>query len=179
MSNESTTPEASREVDPWRFAGGFLKNVLSGAIPEQPSHAEIPWTRVRKPLSESKIALLTTAGISMKDDAPFDMDYERKNPTRGDSSFRKLRGGATAQDIVANHLHIDTSYIERDLNVALPLARLDALVAAGEVGASAPTHYSIMGFQGNDSSKLENESAPAIAEALISEEVDLFLLAPV
>ena len=55
----------------------------------------------------------------------------------------------------------------------------DALVAAGEVGASAQTHYSIMGFQGNDSSKLENESAPAIAEALISEEVDLFLLAPV
>jgi hypothetical protein len=36
-----------------------------------------------------------------------------------------------------------------------------------------------MGFQGNDSSKLENESAPAIAEALIREEVDLFLLAPV
>lgn len=175
MSNEPT----SFEVDPWRFAGGFLKNVLSGAIPEEPSHAEIPWAKVRKPLSESKVALLSTAGISMKNDAPFDMDYERKNPTRGDSSFRKLRGDATAQDIVANHLHIDTSYIERDLNVALPLARLDALVAEGVVGSSAPTHYSIMGFQGNDSSKLENESAPAIAEALISEEVDLFLLAPV
>ncbi|MEO1916409.1 MAG: glycine/sarcosine/betaine reductase selenoprotein B family protein [Myxococcales bacterium] len=170
---------AQNKVDPWRFAGGFLKNVLSGSIPDQPTHAEIPWAPVRKPLSECKVALLTTAGVSMKTDAPFDMDYERKNPTRGDSSFRKLRGDATSQDIDANHLHIDTGYIERDLNVALPLARLDALVAAGEVGASAQTHYSIMGFQGNDSSKLENESAPAIAEALIREEVDLFLLAPV
>jgi D-proline reductase (dithiol) PrdB len=132
-----------------------------------------------KPLSESRVALVSTAGLSMKGDAPFDMDYERKHPTRGDSSFRKLRADATSQDIVANHLHIDTGYIERDLNVALPLARLDELVAAGEVGASAQTHYSIMGFQGNDSSKLENESAPAIAEALIGEEVDLFLLAPV
>jgi D-proline reductase (dithiol) PrdB len=170
---------AQNKVDPWRFAGGFLKNVLSRSIPDQPTHAEIPWAPVRKPLSECKVALLTTAGISMKTDAAFDMDYERKNPTRGDSSFRKLRSDATSQDIDANHLHIDTGYIERDLNVALPLARLDALVAAGEVGASAQTHYSIMGFQGNDSSKLENESAPAIAEALIREEVDLFLLAPV
>ena len=167
------------EVDPWRYAGSFVKNVLSAQIPDEPSHAAIPWMGVRKPLSESKVALLTTAGVSMKDDAPFDMDYERENPTRGDSGFRKLRSDATASDIVANHLHIDTGYIERDLNVALPLARLEAMVASGDVGASADTHYSIMGFQGNDASKLENESAPAIAEALVSEEVDLFLLAPV
>ena len=179
MSDGSGRVEAVREVDPWRFAGGFLEKVLSGAIPAEPTHATIPWAKVRKPLSQSKVALLTTAGVSMKDDTPFDMDYERKHPTRGDSSFRKLRADATSDSIVANHLHIDTGYIERDLDVALPLARLDHLVAAGEVGASAQTHYSIMGFQGNDSSQLENESAPAIAEALISEEVDLFLLAPV
>jgi hypothetical protein len=36
-----------------------------------------------------------------------------------------------------------------------------------------------MGFQGNDRSVLENESAPAIAAAMQSEEVDLALLAPV
>jgi hypothetical protein len=36
-----------------------------------------------------------------------------------------------------------------------------------------------MGFQGSDSSQLENESAPAIAEIMKSEEVDLALLAPV
>ena len=177
MSNDPQP--RSNEVDPWRFAGGFLKNVLSGSIPDEPSHAEIPWTPVRKPLTQSKVALLTTAGVSMKEDTPFDMDYERQNPTRGDSSFRKLRRDATANDIVANHLHIDTGYIERDLNVALPLARLGAMASAGEIGSVAETHYSIMGFQGNDSSKLENESAPAIAEALVSEEVDLFLLAPV
>lgn len=177
MSNDPQSQ--STEVDPWRFAGGFLKNVLSGSIPDEPSHAEIPWTPVRKPLAQSKVALLTTAGVSMKDDTPFDMDYERQNPTRGDSSFRKLRRDATANDIVANHLHIDTGYIERDLNVALPLARLDAMASAGEIGSVAETHYSIMGFQGNDSSKLENESAPAIAKILVSEEVDLFLLAPV
>jgi D-proline reductase (dithiol) PrdB len=169
----------SNEVDPWRFAGSFLENVLSKSIPDKPSHGPIPWTPLAKPLSQARVALLSTAGISMKDDTPFDMDFERKHPTRGDSSFRRLRSNATAAQIEANHLHIDTGYIERDLNVALPLDRLRELVSEGVVGSIAETHYSIMGFQGSDSSKLENESAPAIAASMKSEEVDLALLAPV
>jgi D-proline reductase (dithiol) PrdB len=179
MSPESNAPPANYEVDSWRFAGSFIRNMLSKAIPEEPGYESIPWAPVSKPLSEAKVALLTTAGVSMKGDEPFDMEFERQNPTRGDSSFRKLRCDATASNIAANHLHIDTGYIERDLNVALPLTRLDELVADGIVGSSAASHYSIMGFQGIDSSQLEQETAPRIADALRSEEVDLFLLAPV
>ena len=168
-----------REVDAWRFAGKFLKNVLSANIPDEPTHPPIPWTPVTKPLAASKLALLTTAGVSMKGDAPFDMEMERKRPTRGDPSWRALRADATSDTIEAHHLHIDTSYIHKDLNVALPLDRARELVAAGEVGALADTHYSIMGYQGNDASELENESAPAIARAMLAEQVDLALLAPV
>jgi len=171
--------EGTRTVDPWRFTGGFLKNILSARIPEEPAHPEIPWTPVSKPLSESKVALLSTAGLSMKGDESFDMEGERKRPTWGDPSWRALRSDATASSIAANHLHIDTGYILEDINVALPLDRLRELVDAGEIGALAPTHYSTMGFQGADSSTLENESAPAIAKSMASEEVDLALLAPV
>ncbi len=170
---------AMQQVDPWRFTGRFLRNVLSANIPDEPSHPEIPWAPVGKPLSESKAALLSTAGISMQGDAPFDMDGERKRPTWGDPSWRALRSDATSDTIEANHLHIDTGYIERDLNVALPLDRLRELVRAGEVGAVADTHYSVMGFQGADSSELENKSAPEIASSLLAERVDLVLLAPV
>jgi D-proline reductase (dithiol) PrdB len=168
-----------REVDPWRFTGEFLSKVLSARIPDQPTHAEIPWAEVRKPLVESKLALLSTAGLSMRGDVPFDMEMERKQPTRGDPSWRRLRADATSTTIEANHLHIDTGYIERDLNVALPLDRVRELVGEGVVGALADSHYSIMGYQGNDSSTLENQSAPQIAAAMASEEVDLALLAPV
>ncbi len=169
----------SRPVDSWRFAGSFLQRVLSAAIPDPPTHGPIPWTPVSKPLAESRVALLSTAGLSMKGDAPFDMEMERKRPTRGDPSWRRLAADATRATIEANHLHIDTGYILRDLNVALPLDRLRECVAAGEVGSMADTHYSIMGYQGNDSSELEQQSAPEIAAAMKSEEVDLALLAPV
>jgi D-proline reductase (dithiol) PrdB len=169
----------ARQVDPWRFAGGFIARALGAQIPDHPTHEPIPWTPVTKPLAASKVALLSTAGLSMRDDAPFDMEMERRNPLRGDPSWRRLRADATAADVEANHLHIKTDYIAQDLNVALPLDRLREAVAAGEVGAMADTHYSIMGYQGNDASALVDESAPAIAEAMGREEVDLALLAPV
>ena len=166
-------------VDPWRFAGSMISKMLSAAIPDEPSHAPIPWTAVSKPLGGCKVALLSTAGLSMKTDTPFDMEYERQNPTRGDGSWRRIASDASSATIDANHLHIDTGFIERDLNVALPLDRLRELVAEGSVGAMADSHYSIMGFQGNDSSTLVEKSAPEIAAALKNEEVDLVLLAPV
>jgi D-proline reductase (dithiol) PrdB len=169
----------ARTVDPWRFAGSFLQKVLSSRIPAEPAHPPIPWAPVTKPLREGRVALLSTAGLSMKGDPPFDMELERRNPMRGDPSWRRLRADATAAAIEANHLHIDTGYVLRDLNVALPVDRLRELVAAGEVGAMAPSHYSIMGYQGNDTTALERQSAPEIAAAMRSEEVDLALLAPV
>jgi len=63
--------------------------------------------------------------------------------------------------------------------VALPLDRARELVAKGRLGSLAESHYSIMGYQGSDTTTLERESAPAIAAAMKSEEVDLALLAPV
>jgi D-proline reductase (dithiol) PrdB len=174
-----TGPAATREVDPWRFTGSFLAGLLSRMIPAEPAWTEIPWTPVRKPLAESRVALLSTAGLSMKGDPPFDMELERRQPTRGDPSWRRLRADATGASVTANHLHIDTGYLLRDLNVALPLERLRELAAAGEIGAVAESHYSIMGYQGNDTGVLERESAPAIAAAMRREEVDLALLVPV
>lgn len=132
-----------------------------------------------KPLARSRVALLSTAGISMKGDRPFDMEGERKRPTWGDPSFRRIRRDATPADVEVNHLHIETGFVRRDLDVALPLARLRELVEEGVVGAMADTHYSTMGYQGSSTKVLEAETAPAIAAAMKREEVDLALLAPV
>ncbi len=175
----STAETPVRTVDPWRFTGSFLRRVLEGRIPAEPSHAPIPWTPATKPLAECRVALLSTAGLSMKGDVPFDMDGERRRPTWGDPSWRRVRADATAATIEANHLHIDTSYILRDLNVALPLDRLRELASEGIVGGVAQTHYSTMGYQGADTRALETESAPAIAAAMRDERVDIALLAPV
>jgi D-proline reductase (dithiol) PrdB len=168
-----------RRVDPWRFAGKTLRKIISDGIPEEQPYTEIPWTRPTKDLASSKVALLSTAGLSMKGDPPFDMEREKREPMWGDPSWRRLRADATPETVEVNHLHIKTDYIEQDLNVALPLDRLGELVAEGAVGSMADTHYSTMGYQGADTSVLENQSAPEIARSLLKEGVDLLLLTPV
>ena len=45
----------------------------------------IPWTPVTKPLSQSVVALVTTAGVHLKSQEPFDME----DPD-GDPSFRAI-----------------------------------------------------------------------------------------
>lgn len=167
------------KVDPFRFTGRTIGALISEAIKGAPAFTSLPWTAVEKPLTEARVALLTTSGISMKGDKPFDMEKEKKRPTWGDPTWRAIRRGASIDDIEVNHLHIDTSYIKRDLNVALPIDRLDELVTKGEVGGAAETHYSIMGFQGNDPLRVVRESAELIHQNLHDEGVDILALAPV
>jgi hypothetical protein len=127
---------AMKEVDPYRFTGRYIKNVISDAIARATPPPDLPWTTLSRPINESRIALLATAGISMRDDVPFDMDGERANPVWGAPTWRRIAGDATSADITVNHLHIDTSYIERHIKVALPTERLAELAAAGIVGDS-------------------------------------------
>lgn len=163
-------------VDSWRFLPPRLAQLLRARIEAAPPVDSIPFTPFTTALAAARIALLSTAGISCPPDPPFDMDGERANPMWGDPSWRRI--SATAAEVEVNHLHIDTGYIKRDLNVALPLQRLSELVAAGEVGSIAPTHYAVMGFQPEAATQV-TESAPAIAAAMKAEGVAGAVLAPV
>jgi D-proline reductase (dithiol) PrdB len=63
------------------LAEGFLRR-------HQPPESEgIPWTPLRKPLSECTVALVTTAGVHLKGQKPFDM-----SDPDGDPSFREIPG---------------------------------------------------------------------------------------
>jgi D-proline reductase (dithiol) PrdB len=169
--------EAS-EVDSWRFLPPRLAQLLKARLEATPAPTLIPFTPLAVPLHAARIALLSTAGISCPPDPPFDMETERANPMWGDPSWRRIPARATAADVEVNHLHVDTCYAKGDLNVVLPLQRLADLVAAGEVGSMAPTHYSVMGFQLEATAQL-TESAPAIAASMQAEGVTGAVLAPV
>ncbi len=169
----------ANQVDAFRFTGRLIKKLMLETIDKTSPPTSIPWSPMVRPLNDSRVALLTTAGISMRHDAPFDMDSERARGNWGDPSWRKIEADATSDRVTISHLHIDTRYIERDINVALPLQRLAELAQAEVIGSAAATHYSIMGFQGADSSELENVSGPEIASAMRADAVDLVVLAPV
>jgi D-proline reductase (dithiol) PrdB len=166
------------EVDSWRFLPPRLARLLMARIEATPPATDVPFVPLAVPLAAARIALLSTAGISCPPDPPFDMDGERANPMWGDPAWRRIPATATERDVEVNHLHIDTGYVRRELDVALPLRRLAELVASREVGAVAPSHYSVMGYQLDPTVQLA-ESAPAIAAAMRAEHVHGAVLTPV
>jgi D-proline reductase (dithiol) PrdB len=163
-------------VDSYRFISGITKRVLKSWVSmERPR--PIPWTPLAKPLAECTVALISSAGLALKTDRPFDQEGERRNPWWGDPSYRILPQSATTEDVRLYHLHINPRFAEEDLNCLLPNERLAALAAAGVIGAAAPHHYSIMGYILHPETLL-NETIPAIIEHLHADRVDAVLLAP-
>jgi D-proline reductase (dithiol) PrdB len=164
-------------VDGFRFLPPSLKAWVRTFIPEEDYRGFIPWTPMSKPLSQSTLALVTSAGISLKTDPPFDMEREKREPTWGDRSFREIPRGTTEKDIEVNHLHINTTYIKQDINVILPLARMAEFEQEKIIGRLSPTAYSFYGFQWQNSDFLKEAIEP-ISKKMKLEGVEAVLLTP-
>ena len=134
-----------------------------------------PGTRIQKPLSESRIALITTAGFYLPDQKPFDQSFRHD-----DCSFREIPADTAVADLQIGQSSdaFDHRGIEADRNLALPLDRLRELIDARVVGESASRHFSIMGSI-IAPAHLISESGPEIARLLGEDNVDAVLLAPV
>jgi hypothetical protein len=163
-------------VDSWRFVDFVTRKVLKAWAANEPSR-EVPWTVLGKPLEDCTVALISSGGIALKTDIPFDQEGERKDPWRGDPSYRIIPRAATAEDVEIYHLHIDPSFAREDLNCVFPLKRLDELEADGEIGRSSPRHYSFMGYT-TDPTILIEETTKLIIKDLQADEADVVLLVP-
>lgn len=166
----------AKVVDSYRFTRGATKRLVkSWSQLEVPR--EIPWTPLSRPLSDCTVALISTGGIALKTDRPFDQEGERLNPWWGDPSYRIIPQTAKTEDIRVYHQHIDPSLAEQDLNCLLPIDRLNELVELKKVGRAAQSHYSFMGYI-LDPHELLEKSIPAIIEHLREEEVGVVVLVP-
>jgi D-proline reductase (dithiol) PrdB len=133
----------------------------------------VPFARMRKPLHQSRIALITTGGVHLRSQPGFDM----VDP-RGDASFRAIPADTPVEQLTITHDYYDHSDAERDLNILLPIGLLRELAAEGKVGALA-TCYSFMGhIEPPHVETLLKTTAPQVVGMLKQERVDALLLTP-
>lgn len=166
----------TKTVDSYRFISGITRRMIKNWIGmERPR--PIPWTPLAKPLSECTVTLLSSAGIALKTDRPFDQEGERQNPWWGDPSYRILPKTATHEDVRLYHMHIDPSYAEQDLNCLFPLQHLQKMEDQGRIGRMGPRHYSIMGYI-LDPEELLCETVPALIRDLKADFADVIVLVP-
>ena len=128
-----------------------------------------PFVRPKKPLSECRLALVTTGGVHLPDQMRFDID----DPA-GDCSYREIPADATGLTWTHAYYRPDEG---TDLDAVFPLWTLRALVEDGVVGGLGLRLFSFMGAI-HDPTPLVEETAPEVADKLAEDGVDAVLLTP-
>lgn len=133
------------------------------------SHDPPLWAPMRKPLAESRVALIASGGVHLRAHEPFHF--------RNDLSHREIPFDARADELDVAHFGYDTRDARRDPGCVLPLAALRALRDAGEIGSLPPSALSFMG--GIYSARLVREElAPRLRELVLRQRADLAYLVP-
>ncbi len=135
----------------------------------------VPAAQLDKPVSRCRVALVTSAGLVVPGERPFDEAVKG-----GDYSYRVIPRDADVQSLEEHHRSgsFDHAGIEADRNLGLPLDRLRELEAGGEIGEVAPRHLSFMGSI-TAPGRLVKRTAPEAAALLVADQVDVALLVPV
>ncbi|MFQ5702592.1 MAG: glycine/sarcosine/betaine reductase selenoprotein B family protein [Gemmatimonadales bacterium] len=127
-----------------------------------------------RPLAEAKVGLLTSAGVHLHTQEPFDMI----NP-EGDATYRVIPEDVAVTDLRITHDYYDHGAADRDVNCVFPLERLREMAREGILGATAPRHVGFMGhILGSERGKLVARSAGEIAELFAADGVDIVLASP-
>ena len=135
---------------------------------------ELPWTPATKPLREATVALVTTGGVHLKSQTPFDM-----NDPDGDPSYRAFPADTDPAKLTITHDYFNHAAADRDLNLVAPMERMRELVERGVIGALHPEVFAVMGhIDGDHISTLVNTTAVEVARKLADAKVDYALLVP-
>jgi D-proline reductase (dithiol) PrdB len=131
---------------------------------------DAPFVRPRKPMSECRVGIVTTAGLHVRGDRPF---------FSGDQTYRVIPSDTPTSRIVQSHSSIgfDRTAFMRDVNISLPIDRLRELEAQGVIGSVASELFSFMGAARTPRT-MERETGPEVARRLLSDGVDVVLLTP-
>jgi D-proline reductase (dithiol) PrdB len=133
-----------------------------------------PGARLAKPLAQSKLALISSAGVHLPGQTPFDLAFRG-----GDFSFREMPNTLEVRrlKISQRSSDFDQTGARLDANLVFPLDRFRELVERGEIGQLNQRHFSFMGSI-SAPGRLLFDSAPRVAEMLREDEVDAAFFVP-
>jgi D-proline reductase (dithiol) PrdB len=135
----------------------------------------VPWAPMKKPLDKCRLALVSSAGLIVAGQAPFDESIRG-----GDYSFREIPFNTHMPALIDTHRSdlYDHSGLRHDRNLAFPLDRMRELTQNGRIGSLNHRHLSFMGSI-TAPGRLTQKTAPAAVSKLVEDKVDIALLVPV
>ena len=123
----------------------------------------IPYTPRFRELKESTFALVTTAGVHLRDQEPYNLE--------GDNSWRLIPGDVETSQLMVTHEHYDHRDADEDINVVFPIDRLRELAAEGIIAGVGDKHLGFMGYSQNFRDLYERV-APEMAKIISRSKAD-------
>ena len=127
----------------------------------------IPYTPRFRELRESVFALVSTTGVHLREQEPFDL--------KGDNSWRLIPGDVQASQLMVTHEHYDHRDADQDINCVFPIDRLRELAQEGIIEGVSDRHLGFMGYTQNMRDLYERAS-PEIAKIILRSKTDAVLL---
>jgi D-proline reductase (dithiol) PrdB len=118
-------------------------------------------------VKETVFALVTTAGVHLRDQEAFDV--------AGDNSWRIIPGDVQANQLMVTHDHYDHADADKDINVVFPIERLRELAQEGIIGGVSDKHLGFMGFT-QQFRDLYDRAAPEMAKLILRSKADGVIL---
>jgi hypothetical protein len=151
----------------------YLRMMAQNSAPKPPrilvKPSKIAWCASSKPLTRSRIALLTSAALRLPSQPPF--------VPREDLSFRRVPSDPDTGPVIIDHHSGIGAVPKSDPEIVFPRAALAVLASNGVIGGVSPLHFSFMGGL-RQHVEVEKELAPALGHELLRAQVDLALLVP-
>ncbi len=135
-----------------------------------------PFTRLRKPLSECRVGVITTAARFQPDKG----DQGPRAPYNNSAKFHAVYTDPIDQqhDLRISHIGYDrANTVPEDIDAYFPLARLKEFVAEGRIGSLAPRFYGLPTLR-SQRSTVERD-APEVLRLCREDGVDVAVLTAV
>jgi D-proline reductase (dithiol) PrdB len=127
----------------------------------------IPYTPRFRELQQSVFALVTTAGVHLRNQEPYKVD--------GDNNWRLLPEDVETSQLMVTHGHYDHTDADQDINCVFPIDRLRELAVEGVIGGVSDKHLGFMGYSQNLRDIYERV-APEMAKIIMRSKADAVIL---
>lgn len=133
-----------------------------------------PWTQLEREVNQCRVTLITSGGVHLKSQTPFNM-----TDPAGDPTFREIPANILPSDLTITHNYYDHSDADKDINIILPLERIQDLKQSDDIGDVNHRHFSFMGhIMYHHIDTLMKDTAPNVAAKLKSDKADIAILTP-
>ncbi|SEP99821.1 glycine/sarcosine/betaine reductase selenoprotein B family protein [Piscibacillus halophilus] len=148
------------------FPESYKKFSIKGTIEKN----DLPASNTSKPLNSANVALLTSSGVHLNSDRPFDVESD------GDYTFRIIPAHSSDQELTATHLYYDTKTAKKDISIVFPLQTLKEIQKDGMIGSVSNLNIGVNG--GTLKPEPHEDTATQVAQKLKEGKVDILLLTP-